>query len=78
MVQPGEHTLRDLSAPNVNQQPFCITNPATIGNFKLKSRLIHLLPSFSGRVGEDPHKNLKEFHIVCDGMGPNDVIIDEP
>lgn len=41
---------------------------------KLKLGLIHLLPSFFGRVGEDPHKHLKEFHIVCEGMRPHGVI----
>ncbi|RDX88292.1 hypothetical protein CR513_30130, partial [Mucuna pruriens] len=31
---------------------------------ELKSSLIHLLPKFHGLVGEDPHKHLKEFHVV--------------
>ncbi|XP_044500229.1 uncharacterized protein LOC123221442 [Mangifera indica] len=38
-----------------------------------KSGLIHLLPIFRGFVGEDPHKHLKEFHVVCTGMKPNGV-----
>ncbi|XP_025979703.1 uncharacterized protein [Glycine max] len=39
----------------------------------LKTGLIHLLPKFHGLAGEDPHKHLKEFHIVCSTMKPPDV-----
>ena len=42
-------------------------------NFELKSGFIHLLPTFNGLVGEDPHTHLKEFHMVCVGMKPNGV-----
>ncbi|RDY11460.1 hypothetical protein CR513_03866, partial [Mucuna pruriens] len=38
---------------------------ATLDSYELKSRLIHLLPKFHGLAGEDPHKHLKEFHVVC-------------
>ncbi|GJY99792.1 hypothetical protein Tco_0517222 [Tanacetum coccineum] len=36
--------------------------------FELKSRLIHLLPTFCGLAGEDPHKHLKEFHVIRSTM----------
>ncbi|XP_024046442.1 uncharacterized protein LOC112100832, partial [Citrus clementina] len=42
-------------------------------NFELKSGLIHLLPKFHGFAGEDPHKHLKEFHVVCSSMRPQGV-----
>lgn len=42
--------------------------------FKLKSGLIHLLPKFNGFTDEDPHKNIKEFHIVCSTMKPQGVL----
>jgi hypothetical protein len=42
-------------------------------NFELKSGFIHLLPTFNGLAGEDPHTHLKEFHMVCVGMKPNGV-----
>lgn len=73
MAQPEERTLRDLSTPNVDRQPLCITYPTMTGNFELKSGLIHLLPSFSGRGSEDHHKHLKEFIIVCERMRPHGV-----
>ncbi|RDX86429.1 hypothetical protein CR513_32240, partial [Mucuna pruriens] len=38
--------------------------------YELKSGLIHLLPKFHGLVGEDLHKHLKEFHVVCSTMRP--------
>ncbi|RDY01850.1 hypothetical protein CR513_14779, partial [Mucuna pruriens] len=37
-------------------------------SYELKSGLIQLLPKFHGLVGEDPHKNLKEFHVMCSTM----------
>ena len=73
MAQPEERTLRDLSAPNVDRQPLCITYPTTTGNFELKLGLIYLLPLFSRRAGEDPHKHLREFIIVCEGMRPHGI-----
>ncbi|PKI69086.1 hypothetical protein CRG98_010555 [Punica granatum] len=41
--------------------------------FKLKSGLIHLLPTFHGLSGEDPHRHLKEFHTVCSTIKPRGV-----
>ncbi|XP_038975772.1 uncharacterized protein LOC120106796 [Phoenix dactylifera] len=41
--------------------------------FELKSGLIQLLPTFHGLAGEDPHKHLKEFHVVCTSMKPTGV-----
>ncbi|XP_027181860.1 uncharacterized protein LOC113780249 [Coffea eugenioides] len=69
----GQRTLRELATPNVNQQPLCIMYTDTEEAFKLKSRLIHLLPTFRGIAGEDSHKHLKEFHVVCSTMRPHGV-----
>lgn len=33
--------------------------------FELKYSFIPLLPKFRGLAGEDPHKHLKEFQVVC-------------
>ncbi|XP_062104265.1 uncharacterized protein LOC133815441 [Humulus lupulus] len=65
-----QRTLKELAAPNLDQQPLCIQYPSLDVNFELKSGLIHLLPSFHGLPGEDPNKHLKEFHIVCSIMKP--------
>lgn len=58
-------TLREPAAPNVNYNALCIEYPEVVTGFKLKYSLIHLLSKFSGIVGEDPHKHLKEFQILC-------------
>ncbi|XP_027062791.1 uncharacterized protein [Coffea arabica] len=68
-------TLRELAAPNLNQQPLCITFPSLNDNtsFELKSGLIHLLPSFHGLPGEEPYKHLQEFDVVCNSMKPPEI-----
>nr|KYP33181.1 hypothetical protein KK1_045989 [Cajanus cajan] len=73
--QPGprERTLREMAAPDFTYESLCIQYPEEDVPFVLKTRLIHLLPKFHGRAGGDPHKHLKEFHIVCSTMRPHNV-----
>lgn len=73
MRQVLERTLSQMAKPDMPQQPLCIVYSQTIVSFELKPRLIHLLPRFRGSVEEDPLKQLKEFHIVCDEMRPYSV-----
>ncbi|KAL0394795.1 UNVERIFIED_CONTAM: hypothetical protein Slati_4445700 [Sesamum latifolium] len=68
MAQNSERTINEMTSLDLNQQPICIEYPTLDVDFKLKSGLIHLLPTFHGLAGEDPHKHLKEFHVVCSGM----------
>ena len=75
-MEEVERTLKELAALNVNQQPLCITYPTIDAAFELKYGLIHLLPSFHGFSGEDPHKHLKEFHVVCSSFRPQGVTED--
>lgn len=74
MGQILECTLRQLAELDMTQQPPCIVYTVATVLFELKSGLIHLMPTFKGSVGEDPHKHLKVFHVVCDGMRPHGVI----
>ena len=48
VTMANARTLRELAAPNLNQQPLCITflNLNDNTQFELKSGLIHLLSSF--------------------------------
>ncbi|XP_052171559.1 uncharacterized protein LOC127787541 [Diospyros lotus] len=69
----NNRTLKELAAPDLNQQSLCIEYPNLDAAFELKSGLIHLLPTFHGLVGEDPHKHLKEFHVVCSSLKPQGV-----
>ena len=70
MAQNNNRTLKELAAPNLDQQPLCSENPNPQVNFELKSGMINLLPTFHGLAGEDPNKHLKEFHVVCSTMKP--------
>ncbi|KAL2976547.1 hypothetical protein AAZX31_13G015300 [Glycine max] len=70
---PRERTLREIAAPNFTYESLCIQYPDEDVPYVLKTGLIHLLPKFHGLAGEDPHKHLKEFHIVCSNMKPPDV-----
>ncbi|RDX84716.1 hypothetical protein CR513_34189, partial [Mucuna pruriens] len=68
----NDRTLKELATPYVVYQSWCIQYPQLelAQTYELKSGLIHLLPKFHGLVGEDPHKHLKEFHVVCSTMRP--------
>ncbi|XP_068662874.1 uncharacterized protein [Aristolochia californica] len=74
-VMAGNRNLKELAAPDLNQQSLCITfctSDATT-TFELKFGLIHLLPTFHGLVGEDPHKHLKEYYVYFyEGLLPTD------
>ncbi|GAU50734.1 hypothetical protein TSUD_410570 [Trifolium subterraneum] len=61
----AEQTLRQLVAPDVNYNGLCIEYVDVVVPIELKYCLIHLWPRFSGLAGEDPHKHLKEFQVVC-------------
>ena len=78
-VMAGNQTLKELADPDLNQLPLCITFPTldATTTFELKSGLIHLLPTFHGLAGEDPHKHLKELHVVCTSMKPTGVTKDQ-
>ncbi|RDY10533.1 hypothetical protein CR513_04934, partial [Mucuna pruriens] len=71
-MENNDRTLKELATPDVVYQPWCIQCPPLepAQSYELKSSLIHLLPKFHGLAGEDPHKHLKEFHMVCSTMRP--------
>ncbi|RDX97056.1 hypothetical protein CR513_20225, partial [Mucuna pruriens] len=70
LMENNDRALKELATPDVVYQPWCIQCPPLepAQSYKLKSSLIHLLPKFHGLAGEDPHKHLKEFHMVCSTM----------
>ncbi|RDX82235.1 hypothetical protein CR513_36995, partial [Mucuna pruriens] len=71
-MENNDRTLKELATPDVVYQHWCIQYPQLepAQTYELKSGLIHLLPKFHGLVGEDPHKHLKEFHVVYSTMRP--------
>jgi len=72
MVVARQQTLKELVAPNMENQPLCMNIDNNV-NFKLKFGFIHLMSIFNGLAREDSHIHLKEFHMVCVGMKPNRV-----
>ncbi|RDY05159.1 hypothetical protein CR513_11032, partial [Mucuna pruriens] len=74
-MENNERTLKELATPDVVYQPWCIQYPQLelAQTYELKSGLIHLLPKFHGLAREDPHKHLKEFHVVCSTMRPQGI-----
>ena len=58
MVVARQQTLKEFAAPNMENQPLCINIDNNV-NFELKPGFIHLLPTFNGLAGEDPHTHLK-------------------
>ncbi|XP_027096001.1 uncharacterized protein [Coffea arabica] len=75
VVMANTQTLRELAAPNLTQQPLCITFPRLSENaaFELKPDLIHLLPTFHDLPGEEPHKHIQEFDVYFyEGLLMND------
>nr|KYP41381.1 hypothetical protein KK1_037254 [Cajanus cajan] len=68
-----ERTLREMPVPDFTYESLCIQYPKEDVPFMLKTGLIHLLPMFHGRAGEDPHQHLKEFHIVYSTKRPQNI-----
>ncbi|RDX83138.1 hypothetical protein CR513_35983, partial [Mucuna pruriens] len=68
----------DNSSPILNTSDFVEyifkLEPAQL--YELKSGFIHMLPKFHGLVGEDPHKHLKEFHVIYSIMRPQGILED--
>ncbi|RDX91892.1 hypothetical protein CR513_26051, partial [Mucuna pruriens] len=58
-MENNDRTLKELAMPDVT--------------YELKSGFIHLLLKFHGLSREDPHKHLKESHVVCSTMRPQGI-----
>lgn len=73
-IMAGHRTLKELAAPDLHQL-LCITFPTldATTTFELKFKQIHLLPTFHGLSSEDPHKHLKEFHVVYTSIKPTGI-----
>ncbi|KAL4367151.1 hypothetical protein GQ457_05G017470 [Hibiscus cannabinus] len=73
----ANQTIRELASAPAVQQPLCINFPNGTTPFQLKTRLNHLLPTYTGLSNESPHKQLAEFHMVCSSMKPEGVSKDQ-
>ncbi|KAL2907042.1 DNA damage-inducible protein 1 [Bienertia sinuspersici] len=69
----AERTLKELGAPKLDDEPLCIVFPTLERPLKLNSGFFNLLHKFYGNAGEDPHRHLKEFIVVCSTMKPEGI-----
>ncbi|RDY10503.1 hypothetical protein CR513_04960, partial [Mucuna pruriens] len=71
----NELDFEGASHSDVVYQLWCIQYPQLepAQTYEIKSGMIHLFPKFHGLAGEDPHKHLKEFHVVCSTMRPQGI-----
>ncbi|KAG8655769.1 hypothetical protein MANES_04G064966v8 [Manihot esculenta] len=72
-----ERIMGELATPVGDYAPLCITYPPLTVPFELKTGLIHILPKFSGRENENPHKHLKAFNMICSSMKPQGISEDQ-
>ncbi|RDX68750.1 hypothetical protein CR513_52232, partial [Mucuna pruriens] len=70
----ADNTLYKLEPMENNNR--MLKELVTSDSYELKSGLIHLLSKFHGLIGEDPHKHLKEFHMVCSMMRSQGILED--
>lgn len=69
----NNRNLRQLFALDVTYNALCIEYIEVTKSLELKSSLMDLLPKFNGIEGKDPHKHLKDFHVVCYRIKPQRV-----
>ncbi|XP_042461450.1 uncharacterized protein LOC122045337 [Zingiber officinale] len=72
MENNTEKTLRDLWAPDLSEDSFCIHHSDLDVDFELW-KIAHLLPKFHGLSGEDPNRHLHELDMVCSSWNPHGV-----
>ena len=72
-------TLESLTAPNLEQQTNVVKFPELPSGtrFELKTRVVQLLPKFSGLATEDLIQHLDTFLEVCASMKPLDITDDQ-
>ncbi|RDX80486.1 hypothetical protein CR513_38956, partial [Mucuna pruriens] len=77
-MENNDRTLKELATLDMVYQPWCIQCPPLklAQSYELKSSLIHLLPKFHGLASEDPHKHLKELHMVYSTIRPQGILED--
>ena len=73
MANTINKSLKELAVLVQNHQPLCIDFLDLDASFELRFGLIHLLSTFCGLAGEDPHKHLKEFYVVCSSIKPQEI-----
>ncbi|EPS68889.1 hypothetical protein M569_05880 [Genlisea aurea] len=64
--QPPRMTMREGNMFYEHENAF--GTPYEMRGCELKAGMLNNLPKFHGRAGEDPHKHIKEFQVICSTM----------
>ena len=64
-VNAPMRSMREYLQPPRNSSPSCFVFPLNANNFKFRSGMIPLIPTFHGLESESPYLHLKEFEEVC-------------
>ena len=57
--------LKEYFTPSYTYSPCIQVPPVEAIQYKIKSNIIQILPSFYGLSNEDPYKHLDEFFEIC-------------
>ncbi|CAM8978002.1 unnamed protein product [Rhodiola kirilowii] len=69
--------MRELSAPNFRNQPWCIYEGPELEGIVINSAVVHHLPKFSGRQGESATTHLQRLHGICQNLRPYGVEVED-
>ncbi|CAM8991217.1 unnamed protein product [Rhodiola kirilowii] len=68
--------MKEISAPNLQNQPWCIDEGLELAEIEIKTAVVHHLPKISGQQGESATKHLKSFHGICKTLRPYRVSVE--
>ncbi|CAM9000107.1 unnamed protein product [Rhodiola kirilowii] len=68
--------MREMSAPNFQNQPWCIYEGLELAEIEIKTVVVHYLPKFSGRQGEPATKHLQSRHGIFQTLRPYGVTME--
>ncbi|CAM8951328.1 unnamed protein product [Rhodiola kirilowii] len=69
--------MRELSAPNFRNQPWCIEEGPDLENIAINTSVVHNLPKFSGNQGESATTHLQRLHGICQNLKPYGVAVED-
>ncbi|CAM8934592.1 unnamed protein product [Rhodiola kirilowii] len=62
--------MKELSAPNFYNIPWCIHEGPDMHEIEIKTAVVHYLPKFSGRQGESATKHHQSLHGIYQTLQP--------
>ncbi|CAM8877805.1 unnamed protein product [Rhodiola kirilowii] len=68
--------MKEMSAPDFQNQPWCIDEGPELAEIEIKTVVVHYLPKFSGQQGELATKHLQTLHGICQTLQPYGVSVE--